>query len=66
MNELEKIVQRMIEAGESEENIAKVIQEFNTSVEPEEAEPVKTTPVEPDATAGEEKASDMESTSARY
>jgi len=63
MNELEKIVQRMIEAGESEENIAKVIQEFNTSVEPEEAEPVKTTPVEPDATAGEEKASDMESAS---
>ena len=63
MNELEKIVQRMIEAGESEENIAKVIQEFNTSVEPEETEPVKTTPVEPDATAGEEKASDMESAS---
>ena len=34
MNELEAIVQRMIDAGESEANIAAVIQEYNkTSTE---------------------------------
>ena len=57
--ELEAIVQRMIDAGEPEENIAKVIQEFNRK----SAETVKTTPVAKDATAGEEIASDTESQS---
>ena len=52
--ELEAIVQRMIDAGEPEENIAKVIQEFDRK----SVETVKTTPVAKDATAGEEIASD--------
>ena len=63
MEELEKIVQRMIDAGESEENIAKVIREYNKSNQIKDSEPVKKTPVETDATAGEEIASDTELTS---
>ena len=53
MEDLQNIVQRMIDAGESEENIALVIQEFNS--------PGKTTPTTPDAVVEETAASDQPS-----
>ena len=58
MNELEVIVQRMIDAGESEENIAKVVQAYG--------KPVKMSdPASVEATAGSENntASSSENTS---
>ena len=45
MNELEQIVQRMIDAGESEEAIALVIEEYNSDSKTEEG---KTTPTDQD------------------
>ena len=45
MDELEKIVQRMIDAGESEEAIALVIEEYNSDSKTEEG---KTTPTDQD------------------
>ena len=45
MNELEQIVQRMIDAGESEEAIALVIEEYNSDSKTEEG---KTTPADQD------------------
>ena len=53
MEDLQSIVQRMINAGESEENIALVIKEFN--------KPGKTTPTTPDAVVEETAASDQPS-----
>ena len=52
MNELEQIVQRMIDAGESEENIAAVIKEYNT---------VKMNPNAQGAAAGGEQAPNTDS-----
>jgi len=52
MEELEAIVQRMIDAGESEENIAKVIQEFNKSIKKEDETIEKSTEAEQKAGVG--------------
>lgn len=48
MEELEGIVQKMIDAGESEDNIAKVVQEYNKTSGGEEAaaQPKKPNPIE--------------------
>ena len=48
----------------SDEKLEKFLKEFpNAKLKEESIEPVKTTPVEMDATAGEEIVSDMESSS---
>jgi len=60
MNELEQIVQRMIDAGESEEAIALVIKEYNSDKSTEEG---KTSTTELDTTVGVTEVSDTESLS---
>jgi hypothetical protein len=60
MNELEQIVQRMIDAGESEETIALVIEEYNSDSKTEEG---KTTPTDQDMSVDATEVSDTESPS---
>ena len=60
MNELEQIVQRMIDAGESEETIALVIEEYNSDSKTEEG---KITPTDQDMSVDATEVSDTESPS---
>jgi len=61
MEELELIVQRMVDAGESEDNIKLVVEEYTKNVEKTNGSQKEDAPVEPNATASKSENASSES-----